>query len=368
MMTEKQVCIGCGAAIQSEHKDEMGYAPASALGRDDAMCRRCFRLKHYNETQEVSMTDDDFLEMISSIRNTDGLITYIVDLFDVSGSMIQNLPRIVGKNPIILVGNKMDLLPKSTNPRKVSQWLRRMAKEAGIRVEDVFLISSKSGAGIEELTRALEKTRKGKNVYIVGTTNVGKSTFVNHIIRQSTGVNNVVTTSYFPGTTLGFIEIPLDDRTFLIDTPGIVNKKQMTHYVSESDVRKITPMKEIKSRVYQLQSEQTLFIGGLARIDFVHGDKQSFVCYFSNELPIHRTKLENADELYEEHLGTMLAPPDEETKDLLPPLKTQSFRITEPNTDIVLPGLGWITFPTGNCAVDIQTPETVPVSVRKSFL
>lgn len=367
-MGEKQKCIGCGVEIQSENKDDIGYAPPSTLDREDAMCRRCFRLKHYNETQEVSIEDDAFLEMISSIRNTDGLIAYIVDLFDVNGSMIDNLPRIVGHNPIILIGNKIDLLPKSTNHRKVSQWLRGMAKEAGIQIEDVFLISSKNGTGFDELTKALDQKRHGKNIYIVGTTNVGKSTFVNHIIKQSTGMNEVVTTSYFPGTTLGFIEIPLDDQTYLIDTPGIVNKRQMTHYVSEKDVKKITPMKEIKSRVYQLESEQTLFIGGLARIDFIQGDKQPFVCYFSNEVPIHRTKLEKAAEMYEKHVGNMLAPPSGDSKDTFPRLRSQSFRISERKTEVVLPGLGWITFPKGGCSILVHSPETVPASVRRSFI
>lgn len=367
-MSEELICIGCGIHIQTENPKEVGYAPASSLQREDVMCKRCFRLKNYNETQEVSITDDDFLEMISTIRNTKGLIAYIVDVFDVSGSMIDNLPRIVGNNPIILIGNKIDLLPKSTNPRKVEQWLRKMAKEAGIQVKDVFLISSKKGTGLKELTHALEKNRAGKDVYIVGTTNVGKSTFVNKVIAASTGEQHVVTTSYFPGTTLGFIEIPLDDHTHLVDTPGIVNKRQMIHYLSEADVKKITPMKEVKSRVYQLDSEQSLFIGGLARIDFTHGEKQSFVCYFSNELPIHRTKLSNADELYASHVGKMLSPPDENSMETLPALRSQSFKINESNTDIVLPGLGWITFPKGNCSVHVHSPATVPVTVRKSFL
>lgn len=367
-MSEELVCIGCGVTIQTDHPAEIGYAPASSLKREDVMCKRCFRLKNYNETQEVSITDDDFLEMVRSIRNTHGMIVYIVDVFDVNGSMIHNLPRIVGDNPIVLVGNKIDLLPKSTNHRKVEQWLRKMAKDAGIRVIDAHLVSSKKGTGLKELTHALESHRKGKDVYIVGTTNVGKSTFVNKVIAASTGMNHVVTTSYFPGTTLGFIEIPLDDQTFLIDTPGIVNRRQMIHYLSEADVKKITPKKEVKARVYQLDSEQTLFIGGLARIDFTHGEKQPFVCYFSNDIPIHRTKLGNADELYQTHVGEMLSPPDEKSLTTLPKLREQSFKINEANTDIVLPGLGWITFPKGQCSIHVFSPTTVPASVRKSFL
>src|SRR5690606_25078091 len=155
------------------------------------------------------------------------------------------------------------------------------AKDAGIKVLDVFLISSAKGAGIDDLKAAIEYHRNDQDVYVVGTTNVGKSTFINTLIKQSTGHKDIITTSYFPGTTLGFIQIPLDESSSLIDTPGIVNKQQIAHYLSPKDLKIVTPRKEIKSRVYQLNDRQTLFFGGLARLDFIKGDRQSFICYFA---------------------------------------------------------------------------------------
>lgn len=361
-------CQGCGVLIQTTEPEETGYMPNSSLDNENLLCRRCFRLKHYNETQEVSITDDDFLKMVSSIRDAYGLVVHVVDVFDLKGSLITSLPRIVGDHPIILVGNKVDLLPKSTNERKLEQWLRASAKQANINVKDVFLISSTKGHGVEELAKQIDVLRNKKNVYIVGTTNVGKSTFINRIIKQSAGLNDVITTSYFPGTTLGFIEIPLDDSTFLIDTPGIVNKQQMVHYVSKKDLRLITPDKEVKARGYQLNSEQTLFFGGLARLDFIKGDKQTFVCYFSNQIPIHRTKLDNADSLYDRNLGKLLSPPDAETMKKLPELTTSTFKIKDENTDIVFPGLGWVTIKGGNVTVVAHSPKDVAVSTRRSLM
>ena len=55
----------------------------------------------------------------------------------------------------------------------------------------------------------------------------------------------------------------------LYDTPGIINHHQMAHYVRNRDLKIITPKKEIKPKVFQLNSEQTLFLGGLARFDFI---------------------------------------------------------------------------------------------------
>lgn len=365
---EQYICQGCGSIIQTEHPDQPGYAPVSALEKDVILCKRCFRLKHYNEIQDVSITDADFLKMVSSIRDRDGLIVHIIDIFDVNGTLLSNLPRITGNNPIILAGNKLDLLPKSTNENKLKQWLRQEASQLGIKIKDVVLISSVKGRGVDELKQKIELHREGKDVFIVGVTNVGKSTFINRLIKETTGEENAITTSYFPGTTLGFIEIPLDEDTFLIDTPGIVNKQQMAHYVSEKELKMITPKKEIKARVYQLNEQQTLYVGGLVRLDFIKGEKQSFICYFSNDLTIHRTKLENADELYEKHAGELLSPPYSEQLDDFPPLTAHGFKVEKGKSDIVFPGLGWISIQGKGATVVAHSPKGVSVTTRKSFL
>src|SRR5690625_4358083 len=130
-MEEHLYCQGCGIQIQSDQPKEMGYIPKSALSQENVLCQRCFRLKHYNETQDVSMSDDDFLRMVSGIRDTKGLVVHMIDIFDVHGSLLTNLSRIVGDKPIVLVGNKLDLLPKSTNLRKLSQWLRSEERRVG---------------------------------------------------------------------------------------------------------------------------------------------------------------------------------------------------------------------------------------------
>lgn len=367
-MAKDLQCIGCGVALQSTNEKKVGFVPASALAKNkDILCRRCFRLKHYNETVDVEFTEDDFHRMISEIQLQEGLIVHIVDLFDVGGSLLSNLPRLVGEKDIILVGNKIDLLPKSTNERKLSQWLRSIANSFRLKIKDICLISSTKGIGIDHLKKSIEKYRKNQDVYVVGTTNVGKSTLINRLIQDTIGERNIITTSYFPGTTLGFIEIPLDDHTAIIDTPGIVNKKQMVHYVSEQDLKVITPRKEIKPRVYQLRSEQTLFFGGLIRFDIISGEDNSYICYASNVLKIHRTSLRNADSLYERHLGDMLTPPSEESLKIFPKFTSNTFKITEDDTDVVIPGLGWITIKEKGVTVTVHYPEGTTVLLRESF-
>lgn len=366
-METKLQCNGCGIELQTKNEKELGYIPKSALEREYLLCKRCFQLRHYNKNVTVSLTSDDYLKMVSSIHDKQGIVVHLIDIFDVDGTLLKNLSRIVGDKKTFLVANKIDLLPKSTNQKKLLDWLYKTVKDLHMKVEDIFLISARSGLNVNELSVALEAAREKQNIYVVGVTNVGKSTFINQLIKRSSNMKEAITTSYFPGTTLDFISIPLDKESAMIDTPGIVNERQISHYVSKQDLKTIVPKKEVKPRNYQLNPEQTLFFGGLARIDFLKGNRQTFVCYMANELSIHRTKLENADSLYERQVGRLLSPPDEMTRKHLPELVKQSYRIAEPNTDIVFSGLGWVTILDGNVTVEVHYPKGLSVSLRKSF-
>ncbi|WP_220750829.1 ribosome biogenesis GTPase YqeH [Apilactobacillus xinyiensis] len=365
-------CIGCGAFIQTQNPNELGYTPNSALKKaqeldNDIYCQRCFRLRHYNEIAPVSLTDDDFLKLLNKIRDSESLIVYVVDIFDFNGSVIPGLHRFVGDNEVLLVGNKEDLLPQSLKRRKLKDWLRQRANEQGIRPIDVALVSAKTNRSVDGLLSKIDDYRQGKDVYVVGVTNVGKSTLINQIIRQNTGIQELITTSKFPGTTLDQININLDDGSKIVDTPGIIHKEQMAHYLKGKDLKIVEPQKQIKPKVYQLNPEQTLFFGGVGRFDYVQGNaKHGFTVYVENNLLIHRTKLANADNFYEKHFGELLTPPDASYIDDFPKLVRYEFKTTE-KSDLVIEGLGWITVPE-DVVIAGWAPKGVSVLIRKSMI
>lgn len=365
-------CIGCGAGIQTTDPKQPGFTPASSLqhkAQDHIVyCKRCFRLKHYNEVQDVALTSDDFLKILQQVGQTDSLVINILDIFDFSGSMVTGILRHIGGNDLLLVGNKVDLLPKSVNKTKVEHWIRRELKEIGLKPLAVSLVSAEKGQGIEELMDLVEKHRRGRDVYIVGCTNVGKSTLVNRIIKRFTEEEkDIITTSHFPGTTLDIIKIPLDGRSAIIDTPGIINEHQLAHYVSPKVLKDITPKKEIKAGVYQLNSEQTLFVGGVARIDFIKGERSSFITHFSNALHLHRTKLEKAGHLWETQAGGVLQPVIMEGEKPRS-MKRYLFTAGQEKADFVISGLGWVTLEGSGQEIAIWAPEGVGVFRRPSLI
>ena len=314
-MSEKIRCFGCGAIIQSEDEKKIGFIPKNALNNEKVLCKRCFRLKNYHELQKTNLTSDDFLNILQKIGDQNCLVVYLIDLFDYNGSLINGLPRHLNNNDILVVGNKRDILPKSLKDIKIEHWLRRQLKEIGIKPVDVILSSGVKNYNLDLLIDKIDEYRHGRDVYIVGVTNVGKSSLINALLKHyGSGDDNLITTSEFPGTTLDLIEIPLDDQSCLYDSPGIINSHQMAHLVKDEDLKVIIPKSELRPINFQLNDQQSLYFGGLARMDFISGKHSSFTCYFPKLLKIHRTKLEKSDSLYNRHLT--LKPEIETVKDI----------------------------------------------------
>lgn len=367
-------CIGCGVSIQTEDEKQVGYTPLSAfekgLKNGELYCQRCFRLRHYNDITDVSITDDEFLTLLHQVGDTNALVVNVVDIFDFNGSVIPGLSRFISGNDILLVGNKKDILPKSVKANKVTRWLMERAREEGLHPVDSLLTSAKNHDSIKELIVKIENLRRGRDVYVVGVTNVGKSTLINAIIRELTGKKEVITTSRFPGTTLDKIGIPLDDGHFIFDTPGIIHRHQMAHYLEDKELKHVSPAKEMKPKTYQLNAEQTLFLSGLGRFDFISGNKQGITAYFDNNLTIHRTKLSGADTFYMKHVGGLLTPPSARTLEHFPKLVSHEFTLTA-KMDVVYSGLGWICVRASSknpVKIIAWAPKGVAVLLRQSLI
>ena len=348
---EELRCIGCGSIIQSKDPKLPGYIPNSKMNEEDIVCRRCFRLKNYNEVIPVSLSKEDYFKTISTIGEKDALIVKIIDIFDIEGSMIPQIQKLTNNNDLIIIANKVDLLPKSLKENKLLHHLKKIISDNNLKPLDILIMSAKKNKNLDDIMKIVLEKANNRDIYIVGATNVGKSTFINQILKHYTDTSEVITVSSNAGTTLDLIEIPLDDF-HIIDTPGLINDEQITHYISPKTLKLVTPKKEIKPKNYQLNPKQTLFIGGLARIDFVSGENSNFICYIGEQLSIHRTKLEKADHLYNTSLYKVLTPP---FKDEEYPLQKHKFSIkNDQKYDIVLPGLGFITV-IGNCQLEVYT-------------
>ncbi|XP_038660401.1 nitric oxide-associated protein 1-like [Scyliorhinus canicula] len=228
-------CSGCGALLHCVDPSLAGYLPsekykqllqAGTLQR--SVCQRCYLLVHYQKALEVRVPEGEYRRLLGRIAQERALVLYMMDLLDLSGSLIPDLRRLVGeRNPVLVLANKTDLIPADCH-----QYLKRLRHrvlqhcgQAGISPEDqgreiVHLISAKTGYGIEKLISHLQSSRRYKgDVYVVGHTNVGKSTLFNTLLQsdycksKASDVIQRATISRWPGTTLNLLKFPIINPT-----------------------------------------------------------------------------------------------------------------------------------------------------------
>lgn len=253
-------CIGCGDELKKD---------------DHEICSRCFRLKNYGEYEKVDKDNKEFLTILNDIKDDD-LVLYVTSLFNLNIDYIDKF-----KN-VILVLTKKDILPKSIKDIKLIDYI----KNKNINILDIEVISSIKNYNLDSLMNKIKKYKTTNNVYVVGNTNSGKSTLVNKIIKNYYNGSNIdITTSLYPSTTLDKIEIKLSDDLNIIDTPGLVDYHSFIHNIELKLLKKITPKKEIKPRVYQINNSGSILIEDMVRIEY-ETKQNSMVIYIANNINI----------------------------------------------------------------------------------
>lgn len=243
-------CIGCGSILQDTDKNKYGYV----LDINDKLCQRCFRIRYYNEYKNTIRDNNDYLKILDSINNDD-LVVYVTSLLDIRLDYIDSF-----KN-VIVVLTKRDILPKSVKDEKLIKYIKSRYNPL-----EVIVVSSVKNYNIDYLFDTLRQYKKN-NIYVVGTTNGGKSTLINKIIKNYSDNDVVITSSMYPSTTLDKIEINILGLN-VIDTPGLINKGSIVNYIDNNLLKKITIKKEIKPKTYQLNGKGSILIEDLIRLDY----------------------------------------------------------------------------------------------------
>jgi len=335
-------CLGCGSMMQFTDKDKEGYVDEKDYN-SSLICKRCFRMKYYGEYYPVNKKNDDFIDIVKSINNTDDLVLFVVDLFTISHNI--NIIHKYLNNDIIMVITKRDIMPKSIKNAKLIKFVETLNEKYNII--DTVIVSSFNNEGLDELYKKIRQYQTSKKVYVVGSTNAGKSTLVNKLVKNYSTEVSDITASIMPSTTLNQINVKLNDDLTLIDTPGIVDETSIINYADSKLLKKITPKKEIKPITYQINKGKSIEIDNIARMDYNSGNKNSFTLFMSNGLKISLVNITTHVDKYVN-------------------LDKHTFDITG-EQDIVINGLGYIKIINPG-VVTVYAPKNVDVSLRSSMI
>ncbi|KLO25067.1 MULTISPECIES: ribosome biogenesis GTPase YqeH [unclassified Marinitoga] len=364
-------CHGCGVEIQTENPEIPGFLPEHVyekfIGNEEkALCQRCFKLKHYGELIPVSI-NKNFYNQLKSIIHEFDTVLWVIDIIDFEGTFDKDILNLVKNKNLFLIINKVDLLPKSVAFTELKDWIYNRVKDnVNIKKDNIRLISAKRNFGINRLIKLL-KEQKIEKALVVGTTNVGKSSLLNNMTDLK------ITTSSFPGTTLGIVKRKIiKHNIYLYDTPGIETKQRFTDFFDIYTQVEMIPHKTISRKTFKPDIGKVIFVSALFRFKILSLAKNSlkpiFLIFAPERISFHQTKEERVDDLLKNHIGEIIYPPYE--KDY--PLKNIDYEkeiiSIEENEELAIPGLGWISVRRGPLNIEVVKPKNIELIIRKPLI
>lgn len=342
-------CYGCGVELQTSNPQGSGYVAEEKYAEkarhkqfDQLLCVRCQGLSHGKmipgvedfAQKSVGLGDEHDLltpqqlreELGSRIQGSRALIVLLIDLLDCSGSMLSNSVRdIVGGNPIIAVGTKMDLLPKQVaihsgdekDEDRFFDWFEDSLVFKKLSVVSMHAVSSKTKEGIDEVVADIKMQRLGRDVYIVGAANVGKSAFVRAFVKEMSSMTSkqfdplavkkakrLPVESSMPGTTLSSIPLEVfQSGEILYDTPGLHIHHRLPHILTPEENKLLHPKKRIQAFTPEsptsTRDHHTCYCwGGLVRVHVLGCPEKTSLTFFgpSDILRVHTLEF-STDEL-----------------------------------------------------------------------
>jgi len=329
-----KVCIGCGSKFQTLDKNKEGYINPKVYEKA-TLCERCFKIKYYGEAY-VTDNPKDKTSLIKMINDSKKSVVYLVDTLTISKETLSVIDSL--SNKVYLVLTKRDLLPKSVKNSKLKEYISNLTL-----IKDVFVISALKNNGVTELYNELIKNNE-KSVYVIGYTSSGKSTFINKLLTLN-GKSGNITTSSLPNTTLECINIKLNDKLTLIDTPGFVSENSSYNFIDVDIYKKLLPKSVIKPKVYTIKKDFMIILGDILRIENNSNEDVNLVFYFKNEIKLNK----------------MRSIKNELLKD------KDKLDVKVSDKDIVLEGLGYIKV-VGYANLTMYTLNKKMISVRNKMI
>ena len=177
-------------------------APAAEAGIDTALhtfyghgsvCQRCFQAKNYGTLVPLTVAPAVFSTYLTALRSLNVVVVLVIDIFDFHGDMLGELAdSLAGRwddstqrhADVLLAVNKFDLLPTDVSVARAEVWVRAQVRSRGLHPDAVHLVSARNGVGVQKLADDLLSRKRGRDVYIVGAPNVGKSSLLNALLQR----------------------------------------------------------------------------------------------------------------------------------------------------------------------------------------
>ena len=364
-------CYSCGVVLQSGDQQKGGYVEKELLNdlsKGVLFCQKCFHSEKYNLSPREASLDHEFFTLIADAQATDALIVYVINLFSFEAGFIRALNHWLSGLDILVIANKRDILPKEIDDEILKEYVAHRLRVEKLKVLDVKLVSASENYNIREVIDVIKDLRKRRDVYIIGQKHSGKTTLMEAFLKEYKNLSrgNIVTQNY-PGTNLKVMQIPIDQSTYFYDTPGLGNDNSLLEKVEKQVLKAIIPVKKVEKRAFTLTKGQTLFIGGLARVELVEGEKTAVGCYFSSEVEIKKIIIHEPNNMFLRTINKGLLRPTSKNVQSLKDFDIYDIVVDEEGSrDIGINGLGWFSFIGANQTFRLYMPKGVSFYTTRS--
>ena len=340
-----KTCQGCGIELQKDNPDFPGYVPEKVFEKANT-CMRCYRLTHYRDLQPSPLGVEVYEKAVAEAIEKADTVFQVLDIIDFESSLHPEIERLVRRKRTIGVLTKIDLLPQITSEQEAIEWAKKRLRHT----DEIVAVSGKKGWRIEELSNL-----RGEVTAVVGTTNCGKSTLIKRLIEGAEP-----TVSPAAGTTLNNLTFT-DIKGTILDTPGLWPKGRLLELLCSECAASLVPDKKIVSKLLEVKQGQGISLGGLFYLK-LRSERPLVAIVFAPET-VEIAKV--SDERLENHWQSLL-----EQKKRPPCVKCQGnlqFEKREMRVgqeDLVIPGLGWISFRHTPASIEVIAPSDLQLPKR----
>ena len=160
------------------------------------------------------------------------------------------------------------------------------------------------------------------------------------------------------------MQIPLTNKTYMYETPGISITNSILFGLDAKTLKQIYLTSRVEPREISISKGQSVYIGGLAVIELVEGDKLEFTCYFHNKVQLNKSHVHDVESKFISlnkrgalipSLSKIKSTKDMEIFDIAINNESGSYR------DLGFAGLGWVSIKATNQKLRVYVPKGVSI-------
>ena len=358
-------CYNCGAVLQTKEPEETGYVPQKILdsSREDLViyCQKCFEKMKVINTGNLDLNIDfETFKILDDAKATDAIIVWVIDLFTFNGTIPAEIAKRIKKLDVTIIATHRDLFSKSLDDAMFENFIKERFNEAGIKPSAIRFIGNEDEMDIKELLAS----KKGHDVYIIGSLSSGKTVLINKLLKNYENKTKwPVKTEFYPGTNVKVLSIPLTNSTFLYELPGLSLAISVAGRVEKDVVKLITPKKKVVSFPRTMLKGDALMIGSIGSFQLIEGKATIFKFYSAEGVETKKIKIKNIEEYLRENAKKAFVRPVSEHYSDFKEFDLFEYDMEDDGKlhDISITGLGWISFVAKGQTIRVMIPHGVAV-------